>query len=167
MLRETAGEPCLIFAREVEMLRLISRREGIAGIRTHAEDMLAPLVEHDAQASGALLQTLTAFVDCEAQIRATAAQLGVHENTVRYRLKRISEISTIDPFRLDSLFSVGTALQVRRLSGAKIQAPSLPAVRIRPGRPRVIVDVNSSPVRANSWPWMFWLSPVPPARAVP
>lgn len=116
MLRETARTSCIVFARDVEMLRLISRREGIAGIQKHSADILAPLLEYDSESSGALLPTLAAFVDCEAQIRSTAAFLGVHENTVRYRLKRISEISTIDPMRLDSLTTVRTALQVRRLT---------------------------------------------------
>jgi DNA-binding PucR family transcriptional regulator len=44
--------------------------------------------------------------------------LSVHENTVRYRLSRIREISAIEPERLDALLGVAVALQVQTLRGA-------------------------------------------------
>jgi sugar diacid utilization regulator len=115
LLRETRSAPRLAFARDLELVCLLSRRDGVAGAQRHADDLFAPLVEHDSASGGALLETLIAFVQCQAQIRATATHLAVHENTVRYRLNRIRELSSIEPERLDSLLSVSLALQVRGL----------------------------------------------------
>jgi DNA-binding PucR family transcriptional regulator len=47
-----------------------------------------PLREH----SGELLGTLWAYLDNGRSLEATARELIVHPNTVRYRLKRISEL---------------------------------------------------------------------------
>ena len=66
----------------------------------------------------ALVETLRAFVSCQAQIRATATALAVHENTVRYRLNRIREVAGIEPERLDVLLSVSMAMQIQGLCGA-------------------------------------------------
>lgn len=60
--------------------------------RTALRDLLAPLDEHPE-----LLQTLTAYV-AEHGRRATAAQrLHVHPNTLDYRLRRIRELTGVDP----------------------------------------------------------------------
>jgi sugar diacid utilization regulator len=118
LLRETAGQPRLVFVRELELLRLLARREGIRGAQRHAQELLRPLCEHDEANGGALLPTLKVFAQCHGQVRATAAVLDVHENTVRYRLNRIREVSSVEPERLDSLLTVVIALQVETLFGA-------------------------------------------------
>lgn len=115
LLRETTDQPRIAFARELELLRLVSRREGVHGALRHAEEMLRPLAEHDAATGSALVDTLKAFIGCQAQIRSTSTLLGVHENTVRYRLNRIREVSSIEPERLDALLSVSMAMQVQSL----------------------------------------------------
>jgi sugar diacid utilization regulator len=118
LLRETSESPRLVVARDLELIRLITRREGIQGAQRYADEMLEPLIRHDEANGGALVETLRAFVACDAQIRPTAAMLSVHENTVRYRLSRIREISAIEPERLDALLGVAVALQVQALRGA-------------------------------------------------
>ncbi|MET7399922.1 GAF domain-containing protein [Dactylosporangium sp. NPDC005572] len=107
----------LAFARDFELVRLVNQRDGLAGAHRHAEDLLAPLVAHDAATGGSLVGTIAAYIDCQARIRSTAAALDVHENTVRYRLNRIRELSAIDPERVDSLFGACLAIQVLRLYG--------------------------------------------------
>ncbi|WP_410784556.1 helix-turn-helix domain-containing protein, partial [Leifsonia sp. SIMBA_070] len=49
--------------------------------------------------------------------QATAAAMGVHENTIRYRLGKIKEITQKDPTSLDTLLSARMAFQVLDLSG--------------------------------------------------
>jgi sugar diacid utilization regulator len=129
LLRETSESPRLVLARDLELIRLITRREGIQGAQRCADEMLDPLVRHDETNGGALVETLRAFVACDAQIRPTAAMLSVHENTVRYRLSRIREISAIEPERLDSLLGVAVALQVQSLRGAGQSSGHLPSAQ--------------------------------------
>jgi hypothetical protein len=115
LLRETAAAPCVAYARKSDLLRMILHREGVHGAIKQAHTLLQPLVDHDQSGSGPLLETLSTFIECEAQIRATALRLGVHENTVRYRLHRIREISMIEPERLDGLLVASASLQLRML----------------------------------------------------
>ena len=96
-------------------MRLISRGDGVPGAQRYAQDLFRPLVEHDAETGGMLVATILAFVRSGGQVRTTAATLHVHENTVRYRLNRIAELSSIDPERFDSLLSVALAMQIHVL----------------------------------------------------
>lgn len=48
---------------------------------------LGPLLSHDS-----LLETLTTYLDSGLSTRSTASRLHVHENTVAYRLRRITEL---------------------------------------------------------------------------
>jgi len=45
----------------------------------------------DADRGGALVATLSAYLDCFGDVRAAAERLGVHPNTFRYRLRRLQE----------------------------------------------------------------------------
>ncbi len=49
-----------------------------------ARTVMAPLLEDPSEASNALIETLKTFFACR-NIRLTAKQLGVHENTIRYQ----------------------------------------------------------------------------------
>lgn len=61
--------------------------------RTLVNNIYLPLKQH----SPDLLATLTAYLDTGRSLEATARELYVHPNTVRYRLKRISEVIGWDP----------------------------------------------------------------------
>jgi sugar diacid utilization regulator len=133
LLRETSTSPCVAYARTSDLLRMILHREGVHGAIKQAHTLLQPVVDHDEAAGGALIETLSTFIECQAQIRATACQLGVHENTVRYRLHRIREISMIEPERLDGLLVASASLQLRVLfaSSPFASSPSMsPGVQV-------------------------------------
>ncbi len=61
--------------------------DGLAR-RTLIEQIYDPLTAH----SGELLETLWCYLDNGRSLEATARELFVHPNTVRYRLKKVSEI---------------------------------------------------------------------------
>jgi purine catabolism regulator len=62
-------------------------------LRDLAEDLLRPLREFDAAHSGALVQTLRAYLDANGSVARVAEQLIVHRNTVRYRLEQIERLT--------------------------------------------------------------------------
>lgn len=59
--------------------------------------MLAPLVRYDEQHDTELLRTLDVFLAHGGQWSAAAAALGVHVNTLRYRVARIEKCTGRDP----------------------------------------------------------------------
>lgn len=115
ILQSGPPEPRVVTTRQFGILRLLAQRTGINGAVKYTHDVLAPLADYDALHNGDLIRTLTTFVRCDAQLRRTASVLDVHENTVRYRLRKVKEISGIWPDRLESLARVSLALQVRAL----------------------------------------------------
>ena len=61
--------------------------DGLAR-RTLIEQIYEPLLTHSAE----LMETLWCYLDNGRSLEATARELFVHPNTVRYRLKKVSEV---------------------------------------------------------------------------
>lgn len=73
-----------------------------------ADSLIGPLVEHDRQHRGALVDTLRAFLDNDGSVNATARQLYLHSNSLRHRLRRIQELTGSHP----QVFSERVALAI-------------------------------------------------------
>ncbi len=69
-----------------------------------------------ADAGGSLLETLTAYLAHGGSLEACARSLYVHANTVRYRLRRVAEVSGWTPSAPRERFVLQTALALGRLS---------------------------------------------------
>jgi DNA-binding PucR family transcriptional regulator len=85
------GAPRPVHARELLPERaLMGDASAIVALHT---DVMGPL----ADAGPTLIETLDAYLDCGGAIEACARKLFVHPNTVRYRLKRITDFTGRDP----------------------------------------------------------------------
>ncbi|MEO6204210.1 MAG: helix-turn-helix domain-containing protein, partial [Mycobacteriales bacterium] len=62
-----------------------------------------------------LCQTLEAYLDNDLNRRGTAAALHIHPNTLDYRLKRIVDLTELDPSSTKGLQLLAGAVAVRRL----------------------------------------------------
>lgn len=78
------------YGEEVMVADLLIR--DLASARDVAARTLGPLAAHD-DAARRLLATLTIFVEEGGSIARTARRLGLHENTVSYRLRRAAQVS--------------------------------------------------------------------------
>lgn len=86
-----SGAPRPVPARELLPERaLAGDRSAIAVLQT---EVMRPL----ADAGPALAETLDAYLDSGGAIEACARKLFVHPNTVRYRLKRVTDFTGRDP----------------------------------------------------------------------
>lgn len=81
--------------------------------RTLGTDLYGPLVA----AGGELAQTLATFFDSGGSIEATARALYVHANTVRYRLRRVQEVTGYSPTDSRDSYALRLALTLGRLLG--------------------------------------------------
>ena len=68
-----------------------------------------------ARSGGELLETLDAFLTSGGVLESTARALYVHPNTVRYRLRRVGEITGLSPTVAREAFTLHIALTVGRL----------------------------------------------------
>jgi DNA-binding PucR family transcriptional regulator len=64
--------------------------------RSFAERLLAPLVDYDRRHQSDLVKTLGTFLDCAASWQTCARLMHVHVNTVRYRIRRVEELTGRD-----------------------------------------------------------------------
>ncbi|MGH8889026.1 MAG: PucR family transcriptional regulator [Acidothermaceae bacterium] len=80
------------------------------------EQIYAPLVA----AGGALVETLGAYLEQAGSLEATGRALYVHSNTVRYRLRRVSEVTGYAPTDARDAFTLHLALVLGRLAEAPI-----------------------------------------------
>ncbi|MGH3647790.1 MAG: PucR family transcriptional regulator, partial [Micromonosporaceae bacterium] len=74
------------------------------------------------RAGGELLQTLDGFLAAGGVLEGTARALFVHPNTVRYRLRRITDVTGLSPVSPRDAYALAIALTIGRLD----QAPSSP-----------------------------------------
>jgi hypothetical protein len=80
-------------------------------------------LRHDAygalsRAGGGLLDTLDAFFAAGGVLESAARELYVHPNTVRYRLKRVAEVTGLSPLDGRDAFALRLALTIGRLDPA-------------------------------------------------
>ncbi|WP_034648003.1 CdaR family transcriptional regulator [Cellulomonas sp. HZM] len=68
-----------------------------------------------AASQGSLLETLSAYLGTGRSLEAAARSLYVHPNTVRYRLKRVADVTGWDPLDARESYVLQTALAVGRL----------------------------------------------------
>lgn len=69
------------------------------------------------QRTRALFDTLAAYLDHGLDLPACVEVLGVHHNTIRYRLRRVQELTGLDPGRPQDLLQLTFAVAVYRLLG--------------------------------------------------
>ncbi|WUS87951.1 helix-turn-helix domain-containing protein [Kribbella sp. NBC_00709] len=79
--------------------------------RQLANEIYGPLTVGD----GVLLDTVSAYLDSGGSIEATARAMFIHANTVRYRLKRVADITAYNPLDPRDAFTLRVALTLGRL----------------------------------------------------
>lgn len=101
---------------ELGLFRVVMNSGKVKEAVGFAHELIQPLRDQDT-GDGVLLATWQAFVTAEGRVQKAGALLGVHENTVRYRLGRIRETIGRDPAELDTLLAARMAFQVLDLAG--------------------------------------------------
>jgi DNA-binding PucR family transcriptional regulator len=79
--------------------------------RQLATDVYGPLTMGD----GVLLDTVSTYLDSGGSIEATARAMFIHPNTVRYRLKRVGDLTGYSPASPRDAFTLRVALTLGRL----------------------------------------------------
>jgi DNA-binding PucR family transcriptional regulator len=110
----------LLAADDLGPGRLFVANANAAAINRFVEDVIGRLLV-DEDGTAELLRTLESFYETGRSVRLSSERLGVHENTVRYRLSRVHAITGLDVAGdADDQLSVQVALLVLRLQGHPI-----------------------------------------------
>jgi DNA-binding PucR family transcriptional regulator len=76
--------------------RLLTQLLDGQSLARFVEDVLGPLITYDAAHGSDLVLTLETYLRLGCRQRATADELGLHVNSLHYRLERIQEIGEVD-----------------------------------------------------------------------
>jgi DNA-binding PucR family transcriptional regulator len=79
--------------------------------RQLASEVYGPLAAHDR----VLLDTVATYLDTGGSIEATARVMFIHANTVRYRLRRVADLTGYSPVNPRDAFTLRVALTLGRL----------------------------------------------------
>ena len=105
--------------RPVSAAELLPERllDGDAQAR---ERLLADVYEPLAAAGGSLLETLAVYLEAGGTLEGTARLLFVHPNTVRYRLRRVTEVCGLLPSSPRDALTLRLSLALGRLEGDRL-----------------------------------------------
>ncbi|WP_108953596.1 PucR family transcriptional regulator [Streptomyces fragilis] len=89
---------------------------AIAGDPTAREQLVEEIYRPLEEAGSALLETLSVYLEQASSLEGAARMLFVHPNTVRYRLRRVTDVTGWSPSDVRSAFALRVALVLGRLT---------------------------------------------------
>jgi hypothetical protein len=104
---------CVVTSDEVASHELLLASVPGSVLRSFRDRLLGPLLAYDERHRAELLPTLREFLACSGSWNACAARMYVHVNTVRYRIRRIEELTGRDLSCLDNQVDFFLALRIR------------------------------------------------------
>jgi PucR family transcriptional regulator, purine catabolism regulatory protein len=93
---------------------LLSVQDGEA-LRLYCETVLGPIEDSDDRYAGELLRSLEAYIDRNGHWERAAADCYCHRHTLRYRIKRIEELTGRDLSRANDRVEMWLALRAKEL----------------------------------------------------
>jgi purine catabolism regulator len=100
VLSGEAGEPngngpgnLLATYRDLGSFQLLLALQDDDALRLFCDSILAPIEDGEGAYGGELMRSLEAFIECNGQWERAARQLYCHRHTLRYRIRRVEELT--------------------------------------------------------------------------
>ncbi|AYY15562.1 PucR family transcriptional regulator [Actinobacteria bacterium YIM 96077] len=93
---------------------------ALAGDQHAAQELVNEVYVPVAEAGPVILETLAAYLESGASVEAAARLLFVHPNTVRYRLRRVTDVAGLTPTEPRDAFTLRLALTLGRLDSPQV-----------------------------------------------
>ena len=85
--------PGLATYRDLGSFQLLLSLQDDEALRLFCDSILAPIEEGEGAYGGELMRSLEAFIECNGQWERAARQLYCHRHTLRYRIRRVEELT--------------------------------------------------------------------------
>jgi purine catabolism regulator len=107
--------------RDLTSFEGLLEQQPVDRLAPFSENLILPLVNHDREHGTALVQTLRTFLEVEGSVNATARELFLHPNSLRHRLKRVHELTGVNPrvFKERVALAIGLWAWERRPRGRR------------------------------------------------
>jgi PucR family transcriptional regulator, purine catabolism regulatory protein len=87
------GASGLATYRDLGSFQLLLSLQDDEALRLFCDSILAPIEEGEGTYGGELMRSLEAFIECNGQWERAARQLYCHRHTLRYRIRRVEELT--------------------------------------------------------------------------
>ncbi len=88
------GKPRLLATyRDLGSFQLLLSLQDDEALRLFCDSILAPIEDGEGAYGGELMRSLEAFIECNGQWERAARQLYCHRHTLRYRIRRVEELT--------------------------------------------------------------------------
>jgi PucR family transcriptional regulator, purine catabolism regulatory protein len=88
------GTPRLLATyRDLGSFQLLLSLQDDDALRLFCDSILAPIEDREGAYGGELMRSLEAFIECNGQWERAARQLYCHRHTLRYRIRRVEELT--------------------------------------------------------------------------
>jgi purine catabolism regulatory family protein/PucR-like helix-turn-helix protein/diguanylate cyclase with GGDEF domain len=92
----TATKPTVATYRDLGSFQLLLSLQDSDALRLFCESLLGPIESGEGHYGGELMRSLEAFIECNGQWEAAARRLYCHRHTLRYRIRKIEELTGRD-----------------------------------------------------------------------
>lgn len=104
--------------RDLGAFTLLFSVQDSEALRLYCESVLGPIESSDERYAGELLRSLEAYIDRNGHWEKAAADCYCHRHTLRYRIKRVEELTGRDLGRANDRVEMWLALRAKELISA-------------------------------------------------
>ena len=125
--------------RDLGSFALLLSLQDSDALRLFCESMLGPIEADEGHYGGELVRSLEAFIECNGQWEAAARRLFCHRHTLRYRMRKVEELTGRDLSSARDRIEFWLALRGRELRDGRrpshsAAASSLSQISLRVGK---------------------------------
>ena len=103
------------FFDELGLYRILGPGNDYRELETFVHEWLGQLIDYDSRHHAAMVETLSRYFDCGGNYDETAESLAIHRSTLRYRLRRIRDISGNDLANVEDRLNLQVATRVWKI----------------------------------------------------
>jgi purine catabolism regulator len=109
------GAPAVASHRDLGAFTLLLALQDDDALRLYSDGLLEPIERTEGEYGGELLRSLEAFIENNGNWERAARQLYCHRHTLRYRIRKIEELTGRDLSRATDRIELWLALRAREL----------------------------------------------------
>ncbi|HEY8859890.1 MAG TPA: helix-turn-helix domain-containing protein, partial [Gaiellales bacterium] len=121
--RPVNGTPTVATFRDLGSIQLLLSLGDERGVELYCEAMLGPLRAHDDRYGSALIESLQAYIEANGRWADAAGELGVHRHTLRYRIRKVEQLTGRSPADARDRLELWLALRAHELQARRALEP--------------------------------------------
>jgi purine catabolism regulator len=112
---ENGSQPEVASWRDLGAFTLLLSIQDDEALKLYCESVLGPIEEGDGEYGGELLRSLEAFIEQNGQWERAARQVYCHRHTLRYRMRKVEDLTGRDLSRAHDRIEFWLALRAKEL----------------------------------------------------